>query len=366
MQCFCKLSKHRATPAAQLERAVYEKALMRMVTALATVYEGLFPATALGLYERAAENYTQPYAGDLHRKFIKPVTLDVMQRFRLTATKACSSAEKVLTTAHEPDTPDKYSQAIRAKITREAESSRTAPIDVIGYFTRGHAQSPYFSTDAFRWYAKHVQLADDSGPIPDSGDEETIAQGLLGDTKPLSRAQKRKAAKANAATPLDGTGKSSPTIDMAADGRGPKREAWIENLAHVFAGPFKKAWSDWYMREANCTATQVQCPYFVFTDYASCPSTAPCAKLFEHRTDEIDKPSATQCETWLADFFRKNNGLPVDILTRLRPRWSQHLIQQALVPATYAAALPSKKRANTPNTRGPRTTGSRKKRSGFS
>ena len=371
VQCFCKLTKHRTTPAPQLERAVYEKALMRMITALATVYEGLFPATALGLYERAAENYTQPLAGELHAKFIKPVTLDIIKRFRLTATKACSSAEKELTKI-EPDTPDKYVSVIHAKLSLEVESSRTNPVDVITYFNRGHAQSPYFSTDAFRWYANHVQLADDSGPIPDSGDEAEVV--LQGEAPAPTRAQKRKARREAAATAKKPH--ASPVLDLAAAGREKQREEWLANITHVFAGPFKQAWTDWYMHTANCTKEQVQCPYFVFTEYASCPAAAPCAKQFQHRTAVIENPSATQCEVFLSDFFRKHGGLPLDILTKLRPRWSQHLIQQALLPSTYATSKPTKTpRAPHHTTRnageGPRTSEraphpGRKKRSGFS
>ena len=362
VQCFCKLAKHRTIPAAKLERAVYEKALLRMIMALMSVYAGLFPTTALGLYERAAEHYTQPLAGDLHVKFIRPVTLDIMERLRLTATKACSHAEKAVSAAAELDTPDKYAMTVwsptrdvGAKIIMDSEGTRTNPVDVVTYFQRGHAQSPYYCTEAFRWYTKHVQLADDdTGPIPDSGDD-VVAQAPPGTA--LTKSQKRKARR-----DLDVDKTKSPLIDLGA-GKRTARDPWLENLAKVGAAAFKSEWTQWYTVSARCPPEKVQCPYFVFTDYMACPREAPCIKLFEHRTSTISNPSATQCEAWLADFFRRHNGLPVDILTRLRPRWSAHLIQQSLLPTTYAQALPKNPRA------APRTphnhTNNRKKRGGF-
>ena len=100
------------------------------------------------------------------------------------------------------------------------------------------------------------------------------------------------------------------------------------------------------MRTARCTKEKVQCPYYVCTDYPMCPATAPCIKKYEHRTNASENPcpSTTQCEAWLEEFFRKAKCMPLDIVTRLRPRWSDHLIQKSLLPATYAHGLPKKPR----------------------
>jgi hypothetical protein len=47
-----------------------------------------------------------------------------------------------------------------------------------------------------------------------------------------------------------------------------------------------------------------------------------------------------QMENWLVEFYRKNNGLPVDIVNRLRAWCSACLIKASILPATYAQALP--------------------------
>jgi hypothetical protein len=56
---FAKQAKHRLLKTEELVRSDYEKALLRMLRALNTIYSGIFPTQAMYLFERACENYTQ-------------------------------------------------------------------------------------------------------------------------------------------------------------------------------------------------------------------------------------------------------------------------------------------------------------------
>ena len=264
----------------------------------------------------------------------------ILKRLQTTAQKAGVRANKIIS-SHRTGSP---SASIHDKYAVEQEATKTTPCSATVYFDRGHAQRPYYSTSAFRWYRRHImmdRMSDGKTPtiIPDSGDEQLPKGTPDGKKESRSEKRKRKAQEAKGGQPSAQNPHASPLIDNTGS-----QEAWRTAIAKIPAAHFKDACIKWFMHQTGCQREQVQCPYFVFTDFPMCPPTEVCGKRgkygFQHCSDDFPAQLLAQVKTWLVSYFRDNNGLPVDILTRLR-KWCSTALQQAsLLPATYAQSLP--------------------------
>jgi hypothetical protein len=274
IHCFAKRAMHRNIPAHQMERGIYEKCLMRFLTAIASVHEGLFPLATVPLFEASCENYTQVHAGELHTRFVRPVLIDVFKRLRKTAEKAGSRETKAIA-AIRVGSPKILSIHDRAAV--ENEETKLLPTPVPTYFEYGHASKPYFSGAAFTWYKKHVipdrTAGGDYEVIPDSDSDDATQDPGSGKKKRQKKRKKHEALDQKKHDPKLGV-----LIDTTDGGNDRSRDAWRTSMSKVSAMTFKKAFTQWFMATAKCQRTEVQCPYFVFTDYAMCPSSLPCMK----------------------------------------------------------------------------------------